>query len=161
MKAKVLLLVFAVLIVCTACASVVAAPVPTPTPTKTPRPEPELVSAPEPAATPDPLREELEERVVICRLTPYQYMAILPVGERVTSVMFHWLIGSDPTHIHTIRMAEETWVSLEGYETFHFVSVYELTQGVSVDITIDGRRIVFSPAVEDCPSPMLDPGMSV
>lgn len=162
---KKLMLAIAVLLLCTACAGVVAAPEPTPTPTKTPKPEaePELVLVvPEPVATPDPLREELEKRVTVCRLTPYQYTATLPVGDRVSSISFHWIVAdSDPTHIHTIRMAEETWVSLEGYETFHFVSVYPLGHNVWVDIEIDGRSITLYPTVKDCPSPMPGPGMSV
>jgi len=134
MKTKVLLVVAVLTFLCTACAGAVAAP--------------------EPAATPDLLREELEEKVLVCRLTPYQYLATIPVGERVGSIMFHWVVaGADPTHIHTIRVTEETWKGLVGYETFHFVSTYELTRSVTVDIVVNGRRVVFSPSVADCPPP--------
>lgn len=142
MKAK-LLLVIAVLVLCAACAGVVAAPVATPTP------KPTFTSAPSP--TTDPLVEELKENVRVCLLTPYQYLATIPVGGRVSSISFHWVVAnSEPTHTYTIRVAKETWGGLSGYETFHFVSTYKLSRKVWVGIVIDGRSITLHPAVDDC-----------
>jgi len=150
--------------VCTACAPVVAAPVPTgpasggPTPTKTPKPE--LVTAPEPAATPDPLWVDLlaglQKNVRVCLVNAQQFDARIPTGIMVAA-SFHWISTSDGVRAHTIRVTEETLTKegLAEYETFLFDSEVALSgfERVVVHIEIGSRWWELWFPVGMCPPP--------
>jgi len=146
MKAKVLLAI-AVLVVCTACAPVVAAPEPTLTPTKTPVPAPTLVV--------DSLQEELEDKVGVCLLTPHQFLANLPTGPRVSRITIYFFVGDlAGGQAYIFPIEKSVWLPYEGFREFLNVSgEVELDQydRVLVSVNIDGRAFYLTRTLKDCP----------
>lgn len=115
-------------------------------------PEAEVVAAPVPTWTPDPLWVELMDNVGICVLGSYTFKMTLPTGPRVTQITLFFSAGDT---VYTFPVEESVWLPYEGFREFMGVSnEVEIDQfdRVLMSIEIDGQAINLSLPLERCPS---------